>query len=384
MAVYLAEAYYDENHKTGYEGTKPGDQIQNVKDGDRDKIGELRMSDWRDMSATLIARYKDRELAKKHSEAASFFVNSKRVGYSQPNRLSLKNYIKSIGYSNYKNLDKDKEADCSSLQCLCCNLVGISEVKDWNTTAMLGEFPKLTKYYKIIYRNQKDYDNDKKKKLFTDKDDVVVDSSVFTDKSKLKDGDILIRDGHTACAVVTEDPKPVAPESKDTSIAGKYKATEAVNLRFGPSSSKYDVIRALSKDEEVTCDGSYTGDWYYVTTVKDNIVGYVKKDYLELVESYKPVDPTPQPEEPQDKDGNGKIDSLAKPTSKNPALEGKWVTTTDVNMRYGPSSSEYDIIRVVNKGEIVKNYGYYTGNFLYVKDMKGNKGYISKSYLKKK
>lgn len=365
MAVYLAEAYYDENHKTGYEGTKPGDQIQTVTDGSRDKIGELRMSDWRDMNATMLARYKDQKLAKKHSEAATFFVNSKRVGYSQPNRLSLKKYIKTIGYQNYKNLDKDKEADCSSLQCLCCNLVGVSDVKDWNTTAMLANFPKLTKWFDIYYRDK--------------------NPEMFTNKNNLKDGDILIRDGHTACAVVTENPKPVAPESKDEKIAGRYKATEAVNLRFGPSSAQYDVIRTLSTGEEVECDGSYTGDWYYVTTKKDNLTGYIKKDYLELVESYYKPDPEPQPEPVNpDKDGNGKIDTLAEPANKNSALEGKYVATTDVNMRYGPSSSQYDIIRVVKKGEIVKNYGYYTGTWLYVKDNKGTKGYISKSYLKKK
>lgn len=362
MSVYLAEAYYDENHKTGYEGTKPGDQIQTVAEGSRDKIGELRMSDWRDMNATMIARYKDRDLAKAHSEAATFFVNSKRVGYSQPNRLSLKKYIKTIGYSNYKDLDKDKEADCSSLQCLCCNLVGISDVKDWNTTAMLANFPKLTKWFDIYYRDK--------------------NPEMFTDKSNLLDGDILIRDGHTACAVVTEDPKPVKPKSKDESLAGDYKTTQAVNLRYGPSSSKYDVIRCLNADEIVSCDGSYTKDWYYVTTKKDNLVGYVKKDYLEKI--IPEPEPTPDPDEPEDKDGNGKIDSLAKPAAKNSSLEGKYITTTDVNMRYGPSSSEYDVIRVVKKGEIVKNYGYYTGTWLYVKDSKGIKGYISKSYLKKK
>ena len=374
--VYLAEAYYDENHKTGYEGTKPGDQIQSVPEGSRDKNGEVRVSDWRDMNATMIARYKDKDLAKAHSEAAVFFANSKKVGYSQPNRLSLKNYIKSIGYSNYKKLDRDKECDCSSLQCLCCNLVGLTEVKDWNTTAMLANFPKLTKYFIIIYRNQKDYDRDKKNKVFTPSDDVIVDSSVFTDKSKLLDGDILIRDGHTASAAVIEDPKPevVKPESKDIALAGNYKATTSVNLRYGPSSSKYEVETVLSEGQIVGCDGSYTNDWYYVTT-SDNIKGYVKKDYLVLVESF---------DKNEDKDNNGKIDSLASPTSYKSFLAGKYKTTTDVNLRYGPSSSKYDVICVVKQNETVTNYGYCSDDWYYVRTSKGTRGYIKSRYLKKK
>ena len=366
MAVYLLEAYYDENHKTGYEGTKPGDQIQKSAEGERDSIGEVRQSDWRNMKATMLCRYKDRDMAKKHAEAAKFFVNSKHVGYSQPNRLSLKNYIKSIGYKNYKKLDKDKEVDCSSLMCLCCNLAGVSAVGDWNTTEMLKQMPKLTKYFDI-------YTSDKDPKYFNSPDYLI-------------EGDILIRDGHTAGVYgngskVGPTPEPVKPESNDPAIAGKYEATTAVNMRYGPSSSEYDIIRVVEEKEVVTCDGSYTNDWYYVTTTS-NESGYIKKDYLKLVEQ---INPTPEPEpNNQDKDGNGKIDELASPKSKNSALEGSYVATTDVNMRYGPSSSEYDIIRVVKRGEVVRNYGYYTGNWLYVKDSKGNKGYISKSYLKKK
>ena len=354
--VYLAEAYYDENHQTGYEGTNPGDQIQKVPEQQRDPVGEVRVSDWRDMRATMLCRFKDKALADAFAEAAKFFANSKYVGYSQPNRLSLKKYIKSIGYKNYKNLDRNKECDCSSLMCFCCNLVGISEVGNWNTTKMLVEFPKLTKYF-----------------------DIITDQSYIKNINNMQNGDILIRDGHTAGAIVEgEEPtEPVKPKSKDESIAGTYIATTAVNLRYGPSSSKYDIVRVVNENEAVTCDGSYTDDWYYVKT-SDNLEGYIKKDYLKLDI---PVNPTPDPEPEPSTDPSKE---LAKPESKNPALAGKYVATTDVNLRYGPSSSKYDSIRVVKKGEIVNNYGYHTGNWLYVKDMKGNKGYINKNYLKKK
>ena len=281
MAVYLAEAYCDENKQAGYEGSKAGDQLQKVEEQARDAIGECRMSDWRDMRATVVFRYKDRELAKAHAEAAKFFVNSKYVGYSQPNRLTLKNYIKSLGYSKYRNISKNKECDCSSLQCLCCNIVGISEVKDWNTTAMLKEFPKLTQYFESLY-----------------------DEKYLKSPDYLMEGDILVRDGHTACVI--GNGSKVNPE------------------------------------------------------------------------------PTPQPVDPNDKDGNGKIDTLQPAMGYKSSIAGKYVATTDVNLRYGPSSAKYDVILVVKEGETVTNYGYYTDDWYYVRTSKGVIGFIKSTYLKKK
>ena len=360
--VYIAEAMRSENDKdkTGWGGnTQPGDQMLVVAEGVVDYKGEVRIDPWRS-GFTVVFRYKDREKAKAHAEAASFFCNSKHVGYSQKNRLTLKNAVKSLGYANYKKLNKDKETDCSALQCLCSNIVGISAVKDWNSDAMIKEYAKLT-------------------------DDFITltDSKYLDSSDYLMEGDILVKSGHAAC-VCNDGPKAYEeinpddkdnngkidtlqkPKSKDLAIAGKYKATEDVNMRYGPSSKEYDIIQVLKKDVEVICDGSYSGDWYYVKT-SDGVYGFVKKDYLKLIEALQDVSTT-----------------LAEPKSKNSALAGKYVATEDVNMRYGPSSSIYKVIRIVKKGELVNNYGYYTGNWLYVKDTKGNKGYINKTYLKKK
>lgn len=365
--VYIGEAMRSEknNDKTGWGGTTiPGDQLQKSKDGKKDTEGEVRIDPWRS-GFEMVARYIDRDKAKAHVEALTFFCNSLHVGYNQAQRLSLKNAVKSLGYANYKKLNKDKETDCSALQCLCCNIVGISAVKDWNSTSMLKEFPKLTNDF-IIYT-----------------DDKHLNSSDY-----LMAGDILIKDGHAA-GVLNDGPKAnednnddnnnnlddkdgnglidtlVKPESKNPKIAGIYTATTAVNMRYGPSSKEYDSIKVINENEEVTCEGEYTGDWYYVYDNKGTY-GYIKKDYLKFKASI------------------GKSTELALPKSKNTALAGKYVATEDVNMRYGPSSQEYEVIRVIKKGELVNNYGYYTGSWLYVKDTKGNKGYINKSYLKKK
>lgn len=356
VIVYIAEAMRSENanDKTGWGGkTQPGDQMQVVAEGVVDYKGEVRIDPWR-TGFTMVCRYIDRKLAKAHAEAAKFFCNSKHVGYSQKNRLTLKNAVKALGYANYKNLKNDKETDCSALQCLCCNIVGISEVKDWNSTEMLKQMPKLTQYF-ICYTDNK-----------------YINSSDY-----LMEGDILIKDGHVACvlndgSLVNVDPEDqdgngkkdvlATPKSKDTKIAGQYQATEDVNLRYGPSSKEYDVIEVVKKGITVTCEGFYTDDWYRVTT-QGGVKGYIKKTYLKYI---------------------GKIATLVDPLSKNASLAGKYVATEDVNLRYGPDSSVYEVIRVIKKGEIVNNYGYYTNNWLYVKDSKGNKGYINKTYLKKK
>lgn len=357
--VYIAEAMRSEkdNDKTGWGGTaKPGDQLQVVAEQQTDYKGEVRIDPWRE-GFTVVFRYKDREKAKAHAEAAKFFCNSKLVGYNQSTRLSLKNYVKSLGYANYKSISKKKECDCSSLQCLCSNIVGISAVKDWNSDAMIVEYAKLTNDFETL-----------------------TDSKYLDSSDYLMEGDILVKPGHAACSL-NDGPKAhessvVPPESKDTKIAGEYKATTAVNMRYGPSSKEYDIIRVIEENEKVTCDGSYTGDWYYVKT-KDNLEGYIKKDYLKLVQAAVVEKPTPAPT-------IGKSTTLAEPASKSLALSGKYVATQDVNLRYGPSSSEYEVIKVIKKGEIVNNYGYYTKNWLYVKASKGHIGYISKTYLKKK
>ena len=281
--VYIAEAVRSEkdNDKTGWGGTaKPGDQLQTVVEQANDFIGECRISEFRPF-ATVIFRYKDREKAKKHAEAAKFFVNSLFVGYDQSDRLSLKNYIKSLGYANYKKLNKKKNTDCSALQCLCSNIAGISAVKDWNSNAMIENYRKLT-----------------------DEFEVLTDSKYLTSSDYLMEGDILVKPGHAANVL-----------------------NDGAKINEKPKESK-------------------------------------------------PVN--------EDKDGNGLIDTLQEPKSKNNSLAGKYVATEDVNMRYGASSKKYDVIRVVKKGELVNNYSYYTDSFLYVKDTKGNKGYISKKYLKKK
>lgn len=69
-------------------------------------------------------------------------------------------------------------------------------------------------------------------------------------------------------------------------------------------------------------------------------------------------------------------------------IAGSYVTTSDLNMRYGPATS-YDVVEVVKKGKRLRNYGYYSLNLgvnwwlCVVDEETGAVGYCSMKYLKK-
>ena len=207
-------------------------------------------------------------------EAAYFFVNSLRVGYSQPNRMTLYNKVKSMGYNNYRNLNKDVECDCSSLMFVCAQLAGIKSWKSALCTAdMMNALPKYPELEELK------------------------DSKYFSSDKYLIDGDIFVKNGHTATTkLISVEPEP-APEpqpepkpepkpdvipapAKDSSLAGKYKTTTALNMRTGYS-TKYPVIRVLEKGEKVTNYGFCSKDkiWLYILD-KYGQVGWASRAYL--------------------------------------------------------------------------------------------------------
>ena len=276
--VYILEALHTEKGDAGYNGSKPGDQLQKVAEQAEDFSGEVKMSEYRKFEKNgkyKIFRFKDREQAKAFVEAALFLVNSKHLGYSQPNRLSCYNKIRSMGYANYKKLDKDVEADCSSLMFTCAQIVGVKSWKDWNTYAMLDNLSKVGELEELT------------------------DKKYFSSSDYLEDADVLVKEGHTGCIYVKEEtpeptpepqpqPKPdqkVVPAStKDSKLAGKYKATTDVNLRYGPDSTKYDVIRVVKSGEKVVNYG-YTNKqrtWLLVQDKYGN-EGWISKAYLKKI-----------------------------------------------------------------------------------------------------
>ena len=280
MSVYFLEAIKCEKGDAGYNGSKPGDQLQKVAEGVDDFSGEVRMSEYRKFEKDgnyKIFRIKDEDQRKKFVESAYFFVNSLMVGYSQPNRMTLYNKIKSMGYSHYKELNKNVECDCSSLMYTCAQLAGI---KSWKSALCTADMMKaLPKYPEL---------------------EELTDKKYFSSDEYLIDGDILVKNGHTATTKLkavqptpeptpeptpTPTPKPdVLPAPcKDSSLAGKYTVTTALNMRTGYS-TKYPVIRVLEKGERVTnygyCDS--TKKWLYIID-KYGQVGWVSKAYLKKI-----------------------------------------------------------------------------------------------------
>lgn len=276
MSVYFLEAIKCEKGDAGYNGSKPGDQLQKSTEGVDDFSGEVRMSDYRKFEKNgkyKIFRIKDEKQRKAFMEAAYFFVNSKKVGYSQPNRLSLYNKVKSMGYSHYKELNKDVEADCSSLMYTCAQIVGIKSWKNWNTTSMLSNLPNVPELEELT------------------------DKKYFSSDEYIIDGDIFVKDGHTATTKLVgtptpeptpEPPKPtpeVQPAStKDSSLAGKYKTTTALNMRYGPSSANYEVEKVLAKNSCVTCYGFCNSSKTWLLVIDSvGVTGWCSLKYLSRI-----------------------------------------------------------------------------------------------------
>ena len=278
MSVYFLEAIKCEKGDAGYNGSKPGDQLQKSAEGAEDFVGEVRMSEYRKFEKNgnyKIFRIKDEKQRQAFMEAAYFFVNSKKVGYSQPNRMSLYNKVKSMGYSHYKELNKDVEADCSSLMYTCAQLAGI---KSWKSALCTADMMKALPNYPEL--------------------EELTDKKYFSSDDYIIDGDIFVKNGHTATTKLigsptpepTPEPEPPKPTptpsvvpapKKDTSLAGKYKNTTALNMRYGPSSANYEVEKVLAKGARVTCYGYCNSSETWILVIDSTgVTGWCSLKYL--------------------------------------------------------------------------------------------------------
>ncbi|MCE5235783.1 MAG: SH3 domain-containing protein [Clostridiaceae bacterium] len=123
-------------------------------------------------------------------------------------------------------------------------------------------------------------------------------------------------------------------------------ATANVNVRTGPSSSKYPAIGALKKGETVQYLGT-TGNWTQVLYKGET--AYVFSKYLTA--------------------------------AANPSPAEYRTATTNVNVRTGPGSAKYPVMGSLVKGEKVQYLGV-SGNWTQVL-YKGQVGYVFSKYLAK-
>lgn len=150
-------------------------------DGKRgDQTGkEVRLQAWyiSGKKWDLVLRCKTKKNRTLIAEDAVAGARNNNLGYSQPDRYSAYDIVKSLGY-DLRLLDKAANCDCSQLATICANYAGYAIARDTYTGNM-----------KSRYLATKDF------KCYT--------SNAFTTYyNKLVPGDLLVREGaHTAIVV---------------------------------------------------------------------------------------------------------------------------------------------------------------------------------------
>ena len=230
---------------------------------------------------SYVIRPKSEADAKKIAQAMIDACGNSSIGYSQSDRLSLFNLASQNGFKLGK-VGKCN-TDCSALVSVCCNAAGIkvaATMYTGNELALLKATGKFT--------------------VFTSND--------YTKSSaKLRTGDILLRQGHTA--IVTSGAVPFSSTNKKTDKkgAGKKKqntnsttklnkkakwvgrvTANKLNVRSwaGKNNGNIKSYPYLYKDNKVdVCDtlkDNLGNKWYYVL-IKNKYYGFVSAKYIEKV-----------------------------------------------------------------------------------------------------
>ena len=234
--VTLGHAVSDENGKST--GGQPGDQKQN---SDNTK-GECLFQDWYISGDKwdFVARCSNTYMSALIAEDMIKAVRNNLIGYNQDHRYTLYDDVKSLGF-DCDRVTKKVECDCSALVTVCANYAGIPIPRDTRTATM-----------------RTTYGNTKLFKLYT--------SSEYTKGStKLKVGDILVREGHHTAVVVntlyhfTRQLKASMSGADIKALQyrlNELKVTETplvVDGEFGKKTT--DAVKALQKGLSIESDG---------------------------------------------------------------------------------------------------------------------------------
>lgn len=339
MSAMIGHASIDENGKA--HGGAAGDQTGK----------EVCTRTWYNKPWTCVIRANDSAVAEKIAKAMEQACANDKIGYDQYQRTTLYTQAKACGWDLSK-ITKACETDCSALVAVCVNAAGISVSKD-------------------IYTG-----NEKSALLATGKFKAYTSSDYTGSSAKLKRGDILLANGHTA-VFLGDGSISAGTSSGNTSYSGKGIGTATakvnMNIRSGPGTgykslgvigkgTKVEVLEVLSSGwykivwPGASCGYAYTsnaGGTYY--TYKANSSGSSFSAKAEAAQSF------------------------------NKSLAGTYTTTANLNMRAGAGTSK-KVLKTLPKGTKFQCYGYYTAvngtKWLYgVAD--GTTGFCSQTYLKK-
>lgn len=264
MGIKVGSARIDENGKLT--GGKAGDQTGN----------EVSTQDYYMHSkGWYLLRPKDILVASTIAKAMQAACDNDNIGYCQGHRTTVITQLQK--YGNMAAIAEKTEADCSSLVRGCCIEAGF-DPGNFNTANEAACLENTGKFEKRIS---------------------------VTSSSSLYNGDILVTKtkGHTV-VVVSGNPrggnsagsidggstlirKMQSAKSKDSRLAGTYKTTANLNMRYGPGKDKYDSIIILPSGTKCQCYGYFTSvsgvKWLYAVASVDGkqYTGFVSMEYLE-------------------------------------------------------------------------------------------------------
>ena len=239
------------------------------------------------------AIHPDAIVREKHAQAVESACANDNIGYGQNDRNTLNTLAKAVGY-DLSRVGKCN-CDCSSLQNVAAVASGASGAtygsNGWTTSTMKAALQKLG--YKIIadstYLSSAAYcvrgaiyvkasshtvcglDNGASYKKTLEKAGISTDTTSAPAAS-----------GSTGALIAKLQPA----QSKDSKLAGAYKTTTGLNLRYGAGSDKYASIVIMPKGTKCQCYGYYTDvsgtKWLYIVATVNGkqYTGFASSKYL--------------------------------------------------------------------------------------------------------
>lgn len=241
-----------------------------------------------------VAVHPDAAVREKHAKAVEMACANDNIGYGQNDRNTLNTLAKAAGY----DLSKVGKCncDCSSLQNVAAVASGSGAIygsNGWTTSNMKAALRKLG--YKIItdstYLSNAAYCVRGAVYVKVSSHTVCGLDNGASYKKTLEKAGISTGDsaGSVSSPVASTSPlitKLQAAQSKDGKIAGMYKTTAELNLRYGAGSDKYDTIVVMPKGTKCMCYGYYTDTseekWLYVVATVNGkqYTGFASSQHL--------------------------------------------------------------------------------------------------------
>lgn len=352
MAVLIGHASIDENGTI--QGRTPGDQTAK----------EVCTRNWYNKPWNVYLECLDDTMAEKAAGFMEEICADADFGYSQPNRWKGYNSIINNGR---KVAGAKGDFDCSSLVLSCYILAGLSIAATGYTGNMKSILVGTGKF-----------------KAYTDAKHISSDAYAKRGGIYLSEGSHVVmalgkgKNASESSSAGQESTKPSEGNKKYVGQGiGTATAKTNMNVRSG-SGTGHPSIGGVNKGASVEVLEKLSNGWYKIVWPGASC-GYAytsnaSNKYYKYVQNSK------------EGTGNNSLKPVgAKSLDK--SLSGAYTTTANLNMRAKPGVlKSTNVITVLPKGAVVRNYGYYTMvngvKWLYVA-YNNLTGYCSEEYLKK-